>query len=214
MSDRTRLRTRVAVAAMAAGLLCVAAVAAQQGLEARIAHTNPQAYRAQRGVHAGAGSMSFTGLLNRGAVTPEFNFLHRGEIPAGAGIGHHFHNVAEEMFVILNGEAQFTVDGRTVFATTGGTEFDPGKPAIVFLHGAGFDRTAWRLQTRWFAHHGRAVLAVDFPAHGWSDGPVLDSIPAMADWTARLIEAAGLKQAALVGHSMGALVALDAEQLR
>jgi mannose-6-phosphate isomerase-like protein (cupin superfamily) len=98
---------------MAAGLLCVAVPAAQQGLEGRIVHTNPQAYRAQRGVHAGAGSMSFTGLLNRGAVTPEFNFLHRGEIPPGAGIGHHFHNVAEEMFVILNGEAQFTVDGRT-----------------------------------------------------------------------------------------------------
>lgn len=104
---------------------------------------------------------------------------------------------------------KLTVDGRTVFATTGGTEFDATKPAIVFLHGAGFDRTAWRLQTRWFAHHGRAVLAVDFPAHGWSDGPALDSIPAMADWTARLIEAAGLKEAALVGHSMGALVALD-----
>jgi mannose-6-phosphate isomerase-like protein (cupin superfamily) len=57
--------------------------------------------------------MAFTALLNRGAVTPEFNFLHRGEIPPGAGIGHHFHNVAEEMFVILNGEAQFTIDGRT-----------------------------------------------------------------------------------------------------
>ena len=102
-----------------------------------------------------------------------------------------------------------TVDGRTVFATTGGTEFDAARPAIVFLHGAGFDRTAWRLQTRWFAHHGRSVLAVDFPAHGRSEGPALDSIAAMADWTARLIEAAGLKQAALVGHSMGALVALD-----
>ena len=57
--------------------------------------------------------MSFTALLNAGAVTPEFNFLHRGEIPPGAGIGHHFHNIAEEMFVILNGEAQFTIDGRT-----------------------------------------------------------------------------------------------------
>ena len=104
---------------------------------------------------------------------------------------------------------KLTVDGRTVFATTGGTEFDAAKPTIVFLHGAGFDRTAWRLQTRWFAHHGRSVLAVDFPAHGWSDGPALDSIGELADWTARLIEAAGLKQAALVGHSMGALVALD-----
>lgn len=104
---------------------------------------------------------------------------------------------------------KLTVDGRTVFATTGGTEFDAAKPTIVFLHGAGFDRTAWRLQTRWFAHHGRSVLAIDFPAHGWSEGPALDSIAAMADWTARLIDAAGLKQVALVGHSMGALVALD-----
>ena len=101
------------------------------------------------------------------------------------------------------------VDGREVFATTGGTDFDAAKPAVVFLHGAGFDRTTWRLQTRWFAHHGRSVLAVDFPAHGWSAGPMLTSVAAMADWTAELIAAAGLKSAALVGHSMGALVALD-----
>jgi mannose-6-phosphate isomerase-like protein (cupin superfamily) len=64
-------------------------------------------------VHGGAGSMGFASLLNRGAVTPEFNFLHRGVIPPGAGIGHHFHNMVEEMFVILDGEAQFTIDGRT-----------------------------------------------------------------------------------------------------
>jgi mannose-6-phosphate isomerase-like protein (cupin superfamily) len=57
--------------------------------------------------------MSFTALLGRGAVTPEFNFLHRGEIPPGAGIGHHFHNTVEEMFMILDGEAQFTIDGHT-----------------------------------------------------------------------------------------------------
>lgn len=101
------------------------------------------------------------------------------------------------------------VDGREVFATTGGAEFDANKPAVIFLHGAGFDRTAWRLQTRWFAHHGRSVLAVDFPAHGWSAGPALTTIAAMADWTARLVEVAGLKNAALVGHSMGALVALE-----
>lgn len=103
-----------------------------------------------------------------------------------------------------------TVNGRRVSATTGGTAFDPAQPAIVFLHGAGFDRTTWRLQTRWFAHHGRSVLAIDFPGHGWSEGPALDSIAALADWTAALIDAAGLRQAALVGHSMGALVALDA----
>jgi mannose-6-phosphate isomerase-like protein (cupin superfamily) len=87
--------------------------AATGALAQRIAHTDPAAYRQLSAVHGGAGSMSFTALLNRGAVTPEFNFLHRGVIPAGSGIGHHFHNVVEEMFVILDGEAQFTVDGRT-----------------------------------------------------------------------------------------------------
>jgi len=104
---------------------------------------------------------------------------------------------------------ELSVDGRAVFATTGGAPFDPTQPAVIFLHGAGFDRTAWRLQTRWFAHHGRSVLAVDFPGHGWSEGPALTSIGALADWTAALIDEAGVKQAGLVGHSMGALVALD-----
>src|SRR4026209_2486195 len=74
----------------------------------RIVHTDPAAYRPLSAVHGGAGNMSFTALLNRGALTPEFNFLHRGVIPEGSGIGHHFHNVVEEMFVILDGEAQFT----------------------------------------------------------------------------------------------------------
>ena len=104
---------------------------------------------------------------------------------------------------------KLSVDGHPVFATTGGAHFDPAKPAVIFLHGAGFDRTTWRLQTRWFAHHGRSVLAIDFPGHGWSDGAALPSIPALADWTAALIDDAGVTQAALVGHSMGALVALD-----
>lgn len=104
---------------------------------------------------------------------------------------------------------RLTVDGRAVFVTTCGTHFDPAKPAVIFLHGAGFDRTAWRLQSRWFAHHDRAVLVVDFPGHGWSEGPALASIAALSDWTASLVAAAGLKSAALVGHSMGALVALD-----
>src|SRR3954471_20901463 len=87
--------------------------AATGGLAQRIVPPDAAAYRTAPAVHGGAGSMSFTALLNRGALTPEFNFLHRGVIPAGSGIGHHFHNVVEEMFVILDGEAQFTIDGRS-----------------------------------------------------------------------------------------------------
>ena len=100
----------VALALMRVSAQSPAAIGA---LAQRIAHTDPAAYRQLSAVHGGAGTMSFTALLNRGAITPEFNFVHRGVIPAGSGIGHHFHNVVEEMFVILDGEAQFTVDGRT-----------------------------------------------------------------------------------------------------
>ncbi len=103
-----------------------------------------------------------------------------------------------------------TVRGQQIYAATGGRPFDAAKPAVVFLHGAGMDHTVWALQTRYFAFHGRSVLSVDLPGHGRSGGTALESIAALADWVAALIEAAGLKDAALVGHSMGALVALEA----
>jgi len=114
MTHRLRLLLLSAFAGIVSMTLCqVVSQAAQAELSRRIAHTDPAAFRPSPAVHGGAGTMAFTALLNRGAVTPEFNFLHRGEIPPGAGIGHHFHNTVEEMFVILDGEAQFTVDGRT-----------------------------------------------------------------------------------------------------
>ena len=101
------------------------------------------------------------------------------------------------------------VNGTEVFAATGGREFDSSLPVIVLLHGAGFDHTTWALHTRWFAHHGFAVLAPDLPGHGRSSGKPLPSIADMADWTAALIAAAGATKARLVGHSMGSLIALE-----
>ncbi len=116
MTYHLRGRSRavlIAPLALAGALALAAAPAAQDAVAARIVHTDPSSYRPLTAVHAGAGNMAFTALLNRGAIGPYFNFFHRGEIPVGSGIGHHFHNTVEEMFVILNGEAQFTIDGRT-----------------------------------------------------------------------------------------------------
>ncbi len=104
---------------------------------------------------------------------------------------------------------RIAVNGGDTFVATGGKEFDANLPAIVFLHGAGMDHTVWALLARAFAHHGYAVLAPDFPGHGRSAGTPLTSIAALADWTARLLEAAGAKAARIVGHSMGSLVALE-----
>ena len=102
-----------------------------------------------------------------------------------------------------------TVSGQRVFAATGGVAFDPKLPVVVFIHGAGLDRTFWALQTRWFAHHGRSVLARDLPGHGRSDGPALATVAEMADWVVSVLEVAGVETASLVGHSMGALVAME-----
>ena len=105
---------------------------------------------------------------------------------------------------------QFTVDGKAAFATTGGRPFDASLPAIVFIHGASFNATVWKLMTRYFAWRDRAVLALDLPGHGRSEGPALSSIETMADWVMAAMDALKVETAALVGHSMGSLVALDA----
>ena len=105
---------------------------------------------------------------------------------------------------------QINVGGHQIYAATGGREFDRNKPLIIFLHSSGFDHTVFALLARWFAHRGYSVLVPDLPGHGHSSGEHLGSIGAMADWTIALMDAAGVHKAALIGHSMGALIALDA----
>jgi len=105
---------------------------------------------------------------------------------------------------------QIQVRDRMAYAYTGGKPFDPTLPCVVFIHGALHDHSAWGLQARSLAHHGRSVLAVDQPGHGRSAGPALASVEALADWIVALLDAAGVQRAALVGHSMGSLIALEA----
>jgi len=88
-------------------------LAAREPLAQRIAHTDPAKYHAAKAVHGGAGQMEYMGLLDEHSLDTNLRFLHRGVLEPKGGIGHHFHNQCEEMFVILDGEAQFTIDGRT-----------------------------------------------------------------------------------------------------
>jgi mannose-6-phosphate isomerase-like protein (cupin superfamily) len=88
-------------------------LAAREPLAQRIAHTEPAQYRVFKSVHKGAGQLDFMGLFDYHALDTNLFFLHRGVLEPKSGIGHHFHNQCEEMFVIFDGEAQFTIDGRT-----------------------------------------------------------------------------------------------------
>lgn len=94
-------------------LWCLLPLVAKEPLEKRIAHTDPAKYRVVKGVHGGAGELHYQGLFDAATFNTNVIFLHRGVLPPGGGIGHHYHNHMEEMFVIFDGEAQFTVDGRT-----------------------------------------------------------------------------------------------------
>jgi len=104
---------------------------------------------------------------------------------------------------------QFELDGRAIFAATGGQPVRADRPAALFLHGAGMDHSVWTLPARYVAHHGASALAPDLPGHYKSAGPALGSITEMAQWSLRLLDAQKLKSAAIVGHSMGALIALE-----
>ncbi|MCF8177636.1 MAG: alpha/beta hydrolase [Sulfuritalea sp.] len=116
---------------------------------------------------------------------------------------------------------ELQLNGQTAYAYTGGKTFNADLPCVVFIHGAQNDHSVWALQSRWFAHHGRSVLAVDLPGHGRSAGKPLPSIEDLADWIELLLEKLmrsgipgdGVGDTApnvtLVGHSMGSLTALE-----
>ena len=103
-----------------------------------------------------------------------------------------------------------TLNGHTAYAYTGGRPFDPTRPCIVFIHGALHDHSVWTLLARWCAHHGYSALALDLPGHGRSGGEAPASVEAAAQGVLALLDALGLEQAILVGHSWGALIALEA----
>lgn len=104
---------------------------------------------------------------------------------------------------------KFELAGHSAYAYTGGRALVPGLPCVVFIHGAQHDHSVWSLQSRYFAHHGYNVLALDLPGHARSTQPALHEIGAMGDWLMALLDTAGVERAMLVGHSMGSLIALD-----
>ena len=93
--------------------VCAIPLVAVEPLAQRIAHTDPAHYTAHEAVHGGPGQMKFVALFDSHALDTNLYFLHRGVLQPKSGIGAHFHNQCEEMFVIFDGEAQFTIDGRT-----------------------------------------------------------------------------------------------------
>ena len=105
---------------------------------------------------------------------------------------------------------KLTVLGHETYCYTGGKPFNAAQPTAIFIHGVLNDHSVWILQSRYLAHHGWNVLCVDLPGHCRSAGEVPESVEAAAQFVAALMDAAGLERAALIGHSWGSLIALQA----
>src|SRR5678815_835707 len=104
--------------------------------------------------------------------------------------------------------------GRVHYAERG--ERRPGRPSALLIHGAGASSAIWMMVLARVARAGHAV-AIDLPGHGPSaaDGAALDGAPGLT--LARYRDAVGelagtlcLGPSWLVGHSLGALVAIEA----
>lgn len=102
------------------------------------------------------------------------------------------------------------VNGHDTYCYTGGRSFDPTLPTAVLIHGVLNDHSVWAMQSRWLANHGWNVLAVDLPGHCRSAGAAPQSVEEAADFIIALLDTLGVERAALVGHSWGSLIALEA----
>jgi pimeloyl-ACP methyl ester carboxylesterase len=103
-----------------------------------------------------------------------------------------------------------TVNGHDTYAYTGGKPFDAAQPTLVFIHGVLNDHSVWILQSRYLAHHGWNVLAIDLPGQGNSAGAPPASVEDGAQFILALLDAVRIQKAALAGHSFGSLIAVEA----
>jgi 3-oxoadipate enol-lactonase len=94
--------------------------------------------------------------------------------------------------------------------TTDVPKIDDQSPAVVFIHGIGGGAQLWALQMTTFAAAGFQPVALDLPGYG--ERPAVDHMDfeSLAADIEATIDRLGLACPALVGHSMGGMVAQTA----
>ena len=125
-----------------------------------------------------------------------------------------------------------SVGGQDICFSANGIAVTPQRPTLVLVHGAGGSKLDWPQSWRSVIEatapfglptstavlpgqggqslHSYPVLALDLPGHGGSDGQSLSDIDSYGAVVIRFIEALGLENVCLVGHSMGVGVVLSA----
>ena len=110
MKRRTALQAITGLSGLA---LAGSAVLARQNGQPLSANITKTPYRDVADCHKGAGTIRLTSIINADTFETNFHAVSRAELPPGTSIGEHIHRHMEEMFIILNAPAQYTVDGHT-----------------------------------------------------------------------------------------------------
>jgi len=84
-----------------------------------LGRTDPAMFKDAPNAHGGAGVFKYMNLLPGEEMKTNFLFVHRGVMPPKTGIGEHMHRTMEEMYIIYDGVAQYTVNGRTAMLPAG-----------------------------------------------------------------------------------------------
>jgi pimeloyl-ACP methyl ester carboxylesterase len=84
---------------------------------------------------------------------------------------------------------------------------DASQTPVLLIHGTGADHRSWPVVLRRLS--GRRILAIDLPGHGHSTGRPRQSVAAYAQDLAAFLETLGIFRVVLVGHDLGAMVALQ-----
>ncbi|MFW9856272.1 MAG: alpha/beta fold hydrolase [Candidatus Thorarchaeota archaeon] len=82
-------------------------------------------------------------------------------------------------------------------------------PYLVFIHGAGEDKTQWKYQIPFFLQLGWGILALSLPGHGGSPDIPSTSILEYAKIVYEIITSLNLRNVTLVGRSMGGAVSMQ-----
>jgi pimeloyl-ACP methyl ester carboxylesterase len=101
----------------------------------------------------------------------------------------------------------YNVESDKIACWVNGNGFDEQAQSLFFIHGSGGDHSLWSFQ---YAHLNKDfnIVAVDLPGHGNSEGKGEDDIDEYSRWIKKLLDVLELQNIIIVGHSLGAAIAL------
>jgi len=119
----TRKKTGLIVAAVLFAYGCSAVTAEERSPLFR-RHSETES-REVKNCHGGAGSLMFRELLSESDFKTTLKSFATGTLAPGSSTGEHYHRDSEEVYIVFNEPAEFTVNGHTSLLPAGTCVFSP-----------------------------------------------------------------------------------------